>query len=158
MSNKRMNIFISHYGKDEEEIPKLKKLLTDRGYKLFDSSITKEDPNNAHNPDYIKSKYLKPAINFAGTVLVLIGPKTHEREYVDWEIKYASKNGDKRVIGVYMRGATDSDIPQALSDYGDACVAWNSDKLIDAIEGDNIWNDSNGNYRNDNPVRGDCYR
>lgn len=158
MSSKRINIFISHYGKDEADIPNLKKLLSKKGYKLFDSTITKEEPNNAHNPDYIKRKYLKPAIDFAGTVLVLIGPKTHEREYVDWEIKYANQTGDKRIIGVYMQGATDSDVPEALNDYGDACVAWNSDKLIEAIEGNNIWYDANGQYRKNNSVRGNCFR
>lgn len=146
MSKKTINVFIPHYGKDEEYIPKLKNLLKNKNYEVRDSSIVETNPNNAENPDYIKT-LLRPKIDWAGTVLVLIGPKTHEREWVNWEIEYAAKYEDKRIIGVYMPGATDSDVPEKLDDYGHACVAWNSDKLSAAIEGENIWHDSVGQTR-----------
>lgn len=146
MSTKVINVFIPHYGKDEEYIPKLKNLLSKKNYDLRDSSIVETDPNNAKNQDYIKS-LLRPKIDWAGTILVLIGPKTHEREWVNWEIEYANKHGDKRIVGVYIPGATDADIPDKLNEYGDACVAWNSDKLAAAIEGENIWHDSAGKPR-----------
>jgi len=141
-----INLFIAHYGKDEEYIPKLKGLLKGRNYNIRDSSITESEPNSAHNHDYIKS-LLRPKIDWAGTVLVLISPETHKRDWVNWEIEYAFKHGDKRIVGVYLQGATDADLPERLKDYGDACVAWNSDKLSAAIEGDNIWYDSSGNLR-----------
>lgn len=146
MGRKTINVFIPHYGKDEEYIPKLKDLLKGKNYDVRDSSIVETDPNNAKDPDYIKT-LLRPKIDWAGTILVLIGPKTHERDWVNWEIEYAFKHGDKRIIGVYMQGATDADIPDKLKEYGDACVAWNSDKLSAAIEGENIWHDATGNPR-----------
>jgi hypothetical protein len=145
LTEKRINIFIPHYGKDEEHIPKLKKLIESKGYNISDSSIVETKPNNASNPDYIKS-LLRPKIDWAGTIIVLIGPKTHERDWVNWEIDYANKK-DKRIVGVYIQGATDADLPENFKDYGDACVAWNSESLIAAIEGDNIWHDSAGNNR-----------
>jgi hypothetical protein len=148
MSEKKINIFISHYGEDEEHISKVKNLIEKRNYDIRDSSIVESDPNRAKNPEYIKT-LLRPKIDWAGTVLVLIGPKTHEREWVNWEIEYANKKGDKRIVGVYLRGATDADVPDKLNDYGDACVPWNSDKLIAAIEGENIWYDSTGKVRPD---------
>lgn len=146
MSKKTINVFIPHYGEDEEYIPKLKNLLSNKNYDVRDSSIVETNPNNAKDPDYIKT-LLKPKIDWAGTVLVLIGPKTHERDWVNWEIEYAAKHGDKRIIGVYLQGATDADVPDKLNDYGHACVAWNSDKLAAAIEGENIWHDSTGKPR-----------
>lgn len=145
-NSKTINVFIAHYGKDEEYIPRLKNLLKNRNYDIRDSSIVETEPNNAKDPDYIKT-ILRPQIAWAGTILVLIGPKTHERPWVDWEIEYAVSHGDKRIVGVYIPGATDSDTPKNLDKYGDACVAWNSEKLAKAIEGENIWHDTAGNPR-----------
>ncbi|HBF37381.1 MAG TPA: hypothetical protein DDW50_08685 [Firmicutes bacterium] len=147
MSGKELiNIFIPHYHKDETFIPKMKGLLEKRGYEVRDSSIDESEPNNAKNPDYIKS-LLRPKIEWAGKIVVLIGPETHKREWVDWEIEYASSFGDKRIIGVFIQGATDADVPENLNKYGDALVPWNSEKLEAAIDGENIWLDSSNNPR-----------
>lgn len=155
--SKTINLFISHYGGDEEYIERFKTLLANKNYNIRDSSIVESEPNNATNKDYIKS-LLRPQIDWAGTVVVLIGPKTHERDWVNWEIEYAAKYGDKRIIGVFLRGATDSDIPEMLDDYGDACVPWNSDKIVAAIEGESIWQDSTGQTRQSGETnRSTCY-
>jgi len=143
----KINIFIPHYGGDEKYINKLKDLIDKNGnYEIRDSSIVESEPNNATNTEYIKS-IIRPKIDWAGKILVMIGPKTHERDWVNWEIEYAAKNGDKSIIGVFLQGATDADIPKALNEYGDACVTWNSDKIISAIEGEPIWMNSQGNIR-----------
>ena len=141
-----VNIFISHCGEDADQLENLHNLLKGKGYEVRDSSIDERNPNNAKDPEYIKS-LLRPKIDWAGKVLVLIGPETHTKEWVDWEIEYASNFGNKRIIGVYDRGATDSDIPENLNKYGDALVPWNSDKLEAAVSGENIWLDTDGNPR-----------
>jgi len=153
--SKKINMFISHYGGDEEFIPKFKELMADK-YEIRDSSIVKSDPNNAHNEEYIKS-LIRNQIDWAGKVVVLIGPKTADRDWVDYEIDYAKKKGDKRVIGVFLRGSTDSDVPEALKNDGDALVAWNSDKISEAIEGKNIWENPDGSTRASTDTgRGTC--
>ncbi len=144
--SKKINLFISHYGGDESYIEKFKDLLNRSSYDIRDSSIVESEPNKATNTDYIKS-LLRPQIDWAGTMIVLIGSKTHEREWVNWEIEYAANNGDKRIVGVFLPGSMDADIPAALDEYGDSCVAWNSDKIVSAIEGENTWQDSKGNSR-----------
>lgn len=144
--SKKINLFISHYGGDEKHIETFKNLLTKKNYEVRDSSIVESEPNKATNKEYIKS-LLRKQIDWAGTVVVLIGPKTADREWVDWEIEYAAKNGEKQIVGVYLPGATDADIPESLQEYGDACVPWNSDKIADAIEGSPIWQDSTGQTR-----------
>lgn len=131
------NIFISHSHRDDDELPKLKALLEKCGYKIKDSSINSSNPNNANNPDYIK-QLIRPKIKWAGAMIVLIGTDTHSREWVDWEIQNAVSQG-KRVVGIYSRGAKDSDLPDGFDLLGDALVGWNSDKIIDAIEGEDIW-------------------
>jgi hypothetical protein len=152
--NKKVNLFISHYGGDEGYVEKFKKLIS-KDYDIRDSSLVESEPNNATNKEYIKS-ILRDQIDWAGKVVVLIGPKTHEREWVNWEIEYAATHGDKRVVGVYLPGATDSDLPDALNDYGDACVPWNADKINDALDGRDTWENSSGEPRPAVGTRGSC--
>jgi len=143
----KINIFISHYGGDEKYIEEFKSLISKHGnYEIRDSSIVESEPNNATNTEYIKSK-IRSKIDWAGKIIVLIGQKTHERDWVNWEIEYAAKSGDKNIIGVFLPGAADADIPEALEEFGYACVTWNSDKIISAIEGEPIWMNSQGNIR-----------
>jgi len=156
-SDKVKNVFISHHSKDDEHISKIKDLLQDKGFTLKNSSIDSTKPNQASDPDYIKSM-LRPRINWAGTTIVLIGKETHSREYVNWEIEESNKQGN-RIVGVFIRGASDSDVPEELEKYGDALVGWNSDNIIDSIEGKyNGWHKSDGSpwenkYKAD---RGEC--
>jgi hypothetical protein len=140
---KTKNVFISHFNEDEEHIQNLKDLLVKNGYTLRNSSIDSTKPNDASNSDYIK-KLLREGINWAGTTIVLIGPKTHTRNWVDWEIEQSNKQGN-RIVGVFVNGASDSDVPENFRKYGDALVGWTSDKIIDAIEGKlNNWEKSDG--------------
>ncbi|MGE4423596.1 MAG: TIR domain-containing protein [Pseudodesulfovibrio sp.] len=140
------NVFISHYGRDDEHVGKMKELLQKSGYTLKNSSIDKTKPNQANNEDYIK-QLLRDRIRWAGCVTVLIGPYTHTREWVNWEIEQAAKQGT-RIVGVYINGASDSDVPEAFEKYGDALVGWSSEKIIGAIEGYiNNWETVDGGRR-----------
>ncbi|MCU0323629.1 MAG: TIR domain-containing protein [Spirosomaceae bacterium] len=133
IKRKAKNVFISHFGQDEEHIGRLKTLLRNRGYQLKNSSIDSTKPNQASNPDYIK-RLLRLRIHWSGTVIVLVGPETHTRPWVDWEIEQAHKKG-KRIVGVYINGAGQSDIPEKLAKYGHAMVGWTGNKIIEALEG-----------------------
>jgi len=140
------NVFVSHYYRDEEHIQKLKDLLVTRDYQLKNSSIDSTKPNAANNPEYIK-KLLRERISWAGAFICLIGPHTHKREWVDWEIEQANKQG-KRIIGIYIYGAGDSDVPENFEKYGDALIGWTSQKIIEALEGNlNNWENPDGNTR-----------
>jgi hypothetical protein len=148
------NVFISHVHEDDAVLPELKKLLASKGYEIRDASIDSSKPNDAKNEDYIKSQILAPRIQWAGIVIVLISPETHTSHYVNWEIEYAAKQG-KKVIGVFVRGGMDSDIPKALEVYGDgdAC-GWNAESVISAIgDAPQPWVNDQGNVRPDKPLR-----
>jgi hypothetical protein len=80
-------------------------------------------------------RLLRRKISWAATVVVLVGKETHTRPWVDWEIEQAHKQG-KRIIGVYEHGGTDVPLPKALEDYATRVVAWNTDSVVAAIEGD----------------------
>lgn len=128
------NVFISHIHEDDERIGQLKELLARKGYPVRDGSINKNKPNNAKNPEYIKREILRPQITWAGTLMVLITPKTRHSEWVDYEIREAVRQG-KPVIGVWGRGARDCDLPDAMIEFGFRVVGWNGDSIIAALEG-----------------------
>lgn len=146
MDKEIINIFVSHYHEDEENIKKMKDLLGD-DFCIRNYSVTSDKYNNAKNKEYIQS-LLRPLIKQSGTFICLIGPNTHDSEWVNWEVEQALKAG-KRIIGVYLRGAKDSDIPPALEDAADALVGWNHDAIMDAINGNSIFTNADGTTRSD---------
>lgn len=137
------NIFISHRHEDDALVGKLKDMLTNSGGQIRDSSITSETPNNAHNPDYIKT-ILRDQIEWAGKIIVIISPDTKNHEWVDWEIEYARSFPDKRIIGIWAPGTTHDDMPEPLYDYADAVVNWDAQAIMDALDGKDNWTEPNG--------------
>jgi len=133
MSDKK-NIFISHVHEDDALLPKLKDLISKAGMEVRDGSINSDKPNAASNEDYIKRDILAPRIQWASTLVVLITHDTAQSAWVNWEIKYAIEQG-KNVVGVYAQGATDADIPEELAKHAAAIVGWQSDRVVDAING-----------------------
>ena len=115
------NVFISHKHEDDDGLQELKRLVRGHGMTWRDYSITADNPNNAHNEDYIKREILAPRIRQAGCLVVYISEKTKNSEWVNWEIEYAQRLG-KRIVGVWARGDRDCDLPEALEDYWDALV------------------------------------
>jgi hypothetical protein len=128
------NVFIPHIHEDDAGLTALKELLAKEGYALRDASITSETPNAAKSPDYIKSQVLAPGIRWAGTVIVYLTPDTCKSDWVDWEVEYANSL-DKRIVGVYANGSADCDLPDALRKYADTIVGWDTQRIIDAIDG-----------------------
>jgi len=129
------NVFVSHIHEDETHIEKMKDLLSKRGFDVRDSSITSETPNQAKEADYIKRGIIAPKIDWASVVVVLISPNMRDSEFVDWEIEYAEREG-KRIVGVWTYGGAESELPDTLREYADAVVAWNGERIQEAICGD----------------------
>lgn len=135
----RRHVFISHHHRDDSSVDGLTSLLKSKGYDIRNSSIRAKPANQARlekglvNESVIK-RLLRIKIAWASTVIVLIGKDTHTRPWVNWEIQKAHERG-KRIIGVYEQGGTDYELPENLKKYGSNCVAWNSDSILDALDG-----------------------
>ena len=138
------NIFVSHYTRDEAHIEALRNLLGDQ-YEFKNSSVTTDKYNEAHDEDYIKT-ILRSRISWAKTVVCLIGPHTHEREWVNYEIEAAARQG-KQIIGIFLHGSSDADIPEAVEKYASAIVGWNTERIIDALLGESHFEQSDGTPR-----------
>lgn len=135
----RRQVFVSHHHADDAEVDNLTSLLTNAGYEIRNSSIRAKPANQRRldrgevSEETIR-RLLRRKISWASRVVVLIGKKTHARPWVNWEIEQANKQG-KRIVGVYVRGGTEADIPPALDKYASAIVGWNSGSIMDAMEG-----------------------
>ena len=90
-------------------------------------------PVNSENEDYIKSK-IREQIEGSSVIVVLIGEKTAESDWVDFEIREANKLG-KGVLGIRIKGAENVKIPPALKEAGGRVINWNPDIFADKIEG-----------------------
>lgn len=157
------NVFISHHHKDDKSVTDFTNLLSGKDYNIRNSSIRVKPENQARLdkkliPKRTLERLIRMKMRWAGTVVVLIGSQTYSREWVNWEIEQAAKLG-KRIVGVFMHGGKDSDIPENLEKFGDGLVGWNSEKIIDALEGKDVgWCTSNGSSRTpvNNVKRIDC--
>jgi len=159
MADETKNIFVSHQHNDADKIESLKNLIGKHGIDMRDSSIyEKKLKNKASNEQYIKQELIKPQMKWAGTVVVLIGKDTAKSDYVNWEIKTAGEMG-KRIVGVYLQGAKEEDIPKQLNEYGHNLVGWNGEKIVRAINGEDLdWEKPNGQPRTSNPTEIEHYQ
>ncbi len=137
------NVFISHRHEDDALIARLKDMLQKRSCEVRDSSITSETPNNANAEGYIR-QILADRIRWAGKMLVIVSPETKNHEWVDWEIDFAQRFPDKRIIGVWAPDADRCDLPEALDRHAHAVVEWDADAIIAAIEGADNWHGPDG--------------
>ena len=148
----RRHVFISHHHADDAGVDKLTDLLRRQGYDIRNSSIRAKPANQRRlERGEIKEatirRLLRMKISWASTVVVLIGNETHARPWVNWEIEQANKQG-KRIVGVYVRGGSDADRPEALERYASAIVGWDSKRIIGAIDGtDNPFELPDGSLR-----------
>jgi hypothetical protein len=137
------NVFVSHRHEDDKLVGDLKKMLAKSGAEIRDSSITRSTPNNAKSEAYIR-QLLADQIRWAGKIIVVISPDTHNHTWVDWEIEYARKFPDKRIIGVWAPGTEQGDMPDGLEDYANAIVNWDADTIMAAIDGEDNWTQPDG--------------
>lgn len=149
--SKEKNVFVSHYSRDEEHIQKLRNLLATKNYSIKNSSIDSAKRNNNISPEAVR-RLLRLRIQWAKSFICLIGPETHTRQWVNWEIEQAAKKG-KVIIGVFTHGSKEKSIlPEAFVKYGDMLTGWNSDKVARGLEGEDIgWSNADG-LSSDHPI------
>lgn len=136
---KRKNVFISHHHRDDAHVDRFRNLMGRSRYDYRNSSIRAKPANQRRlATGLVKEstirRLLRMKMHRASTVVVLVGEKTASRRWVNWEIEEANRLG-RRIVGVYLHGGTESDVPKALDEYGDALVCWNTKSIADAVEG-----------------------
>ncbi len=140
MTDKIKNVFVSHHHKDDASVDGLTSMVSGKGYQLRNSSIRVKPENqkridSKQISDKTIARLLRMKMRWASQVIVVIGKETHQRDWVNWEIKAAHQLG-KPIIGVYENGLKDQvEIPENLKKYATSIVGWRSDSVVNALEG-----------------------
>lgn len=136
------NVFISHYSGDVQRLRDLKDRLAACGCTARNSSAEEDKDGglmrHGHQvSDATIARYLRAGIKWAKTLIVIIGEHTHERAWVNYEIRNAHLQG-KQIIGIYDYGCKDKvELPEAYKRYGGSPIGWNSlGKLSGMLNGD----------------------
>jgi hypothetical protein len=132
------NVFISHRHEDDRLVGELKAILEKGGSQIRDSSVDSSNPNGANSEAYIR-QLLADQIRWAGTIFVIVSPDTKNHEWVDWEVEYAKRYPDKRIIGIWAPGSTGADLPESMEEFADGMVVWSEDEILAALAGATVW-------------------
>lgn len=135
MGEKRNNVFISHHGKDDDKVQRLKERLNSKGYTICNYSVDSTKHKDGRRPsDAVIARYLRRQITWSGTFVCLLGTQTHTRKWVNFEIRNAYLQG-KKIVGIYTHGNNNAvELPEAFKKYGGPLMGWNSlDKLGDVM-------------------------
>jgi len=118
----------------------LKARLKEQGCDVRNFSVdsTNHKDGRIPRPEVIE-RLLKMRIKWSSTLICLIGPKTHTRDWVNEEIKWAHKQG-KKIVGIYSHGSMETaELPENLKKYASSIIGWNSiEKLGEIITGANV--------------------
>lgn len=139
MSTPRRHVFISHRFVDDGSVENLTGMLSRGGWDVRNSSIRVKEANQqrlerGQVADRTLERLLRRKISWSQTALVIVGTSTHASRWVQYEIEEAHRQG-KAIVGVYARGCTDVQIPEALERYATSIVAWNTSSIMAAIDG-----------------------
>lgn len=122
------NVFISFDVDDEGMVNLLRSQAKDDRFQFgFRDYSVKEPFDSAW-----KSK-VRDRIDQTSAVIVAIGENTHKSKAVDWEIREAHRQG-KLIIGMRLHSDKSHIVPQAMKEYGDKVIYWDTKTLGKMLE------------------------
>lgn len=96
----RRRVFVSyHHGGDQAYYDAFSKAFHDEWESVFDNSLERQIDSD--NTAYVMQRIRDNYISGTSCTVVLIGGQTHQRKYVDWEIK-ATLDKEHGLVGVVL--------------------------------------------------------
>lgn len=144
-SQSSLNKKVTSYDEEDEIQNPKKKVLT--SFHMKDEYAKKlfihQAKDEKYNLDFINYSVDEPfdsqwraqwreRMSMCSTLIVLIGPETHKREAVNWEINTAYNMG-KKVVGVRIHRYKNHSIPQSMIDNNAQIVSWDLDKISEEL-------------------------
>lgn len=116
-------VFVSHHTADEGQVTLLRYQIQDERFGIEAGDTTVTTPYQHDWKTNVSINNIGPATH----VICYVGPETHERRAVDWEIREAHRQG-KKVIAIRPKDSNYK-VPKVIREYGDRVVEWDTDKI-----------------------------
>jgi hypothetical protein len=113
------NVFISFHAEDEEQVDLLREQAKNKKFDIEFRDYSVKEPFDEKWKSQCREK-----ISQTSMLIVMIGPKTAQREAVNWEINEAYRQG-KKVIGVRIYRNKNDPVPKQLRDHNAPILKWN---------------------------------
>jgi hypothetical protein len=125
-------IFISYQGDDRMRAKgfRLMRFNPNVEVDFFDRHLL--DPVASRDPAYIR-RCINERMRGTSVTVVLIGSKTRESEWVDYEIRRTLEEG-KGLVGIRLKGLDESISPSRLIEAGADVIDWDPSGFNEAIE------------------------
>jgi hypothetical protein len=118
--SEQRNIFISFDMEDEAQVTLLRIQAKDDRFPFEFRDYSVKEPFEEEWKAHVTER-----INHTSAVIVMIGENTHLSKAVDWEIREAHKQ-NKPVFGIRISKGENHPIPQALIEFGDPVINWDT--------------------------------
>ena len=104
---KRHKVFVSYYHKEDQGYREQFERLFDQHFDIMESrSVDAGDIDPQLKTETVRQKIRDEYISDATVTVVLIGPHTWQRKFVDWEIYYSLKATQKNLrcglLGIFL--------------------------------------------------------
>ena len=125
-------IFISYHPDDVDQAKGFNLLQWNQNVDIEFVGRHLISPVDSDNDDYVRSK-IREQIYGTSTTVVLIGDRTAESDWVDFEIRESLSRGHG-VLGIRIKGDDNSTVPPALAEVGAKVIKWDPHSFSDEIE------------------------
>ena len=119
----RKRVFISFHVEDEAQVNLLRQQAKDEKSDIDFIDYSVKEPFDEKWKTQAAERIKKSSV-----VVVMVGPETHNREAVNWEINKAYEMG-KKVVCVRIYRQENHEIPQPCKEHNAKVLSWDLKKL-----------------------------
>lgn len=127
-SSARRRVFISFHVEDEAQVELLRQQAKDEKYDIDFIDYSVREPFDSRWKTRCTERIKQTSV-----FICMIGPETHKREAVLWEINKAYELG-KKVIGVKIYRDKNNKIPKPLKDNNAKIMNWNLSDITKELD------------------------
>jgi hypothetical protein len=97
----KRKVFVSYYHKEDQYYyNELSEVCSDRLELFYDNSLDREI--NSDNDNYVLSTIAQDHIKGSSVTLVLCGPNSYKRKWIDWEIYRTLEKDKPSIVGIIL--------------------------------------------------------
>ena len=128
----KKRVFISFAHEDRAQVDGLRLLNANDAFDIefYDESV--RTAVDSESKAYIR-KVIREKINRSSVTVCMIGKRTHDSEWVDWELEESDSKGNT-IIAMALKGIGEAALPKLIKEKGLTFHGWDHKKLGELID------------------------